>query len=165
MLKIDAKDGDKQTIDDLISDSKLHLNSHTQLDLNNRDDSIKKIRELLQRDLIKIQEEEVKFDFDIRAISTESFLEDMNNLNLNHEDYITIIGNRTLANINKAWNEKDKNSDIQIKYVKKDDRRISKTTFTLATTFLMSHASESRRCLAYFRYRDKKDPKLEPNLS
>ena len=43
VLKIDAKDNDKQIIDDLISDSKLHLNSHTQLDLSNRDDSIKKI--------------------------------------------------------------------------------------------------------------------------
>ena len=134
------------------------MNLHTQLDLNDKDDSIRKIRELLQRDRTKIQEEVVKFNFDIRAISTESFLDDMNNLNYNHEDYITIIGNRTIVNINKAWNEKDKDKDIQLKYVKKDDRRSSKTTFTSATTFLMSHASESRRCLAYFDTDTKKIP-------
>ena len=158
VLKIDAKDNDKQIIDDLISDSKLHLNSHTQLDLSNRDDSIKKIRDLLQKDRIKQQEETVNFDFDIRSISTESFLEEINNLNLNYEDFITVIGNRTLVNINKDWNEKDRNSDIQTKYVRKDDKRTPKLTFTLATTFLMSHASESRRCLAYFDTETKKIP-------
>ena len=158
VLKIDAKDNDKQIIDDLICDSKLHLNSHTQLDLSNRDDSIKKIRDLLQKDRIKQQEETVNFDFDIRSISTESFLEEINNLNLNYEDFITVIGNRTLVNINKDWNEKDRNSDIQTKYVRKDDKRTPKLTFTLATTFLMSHASESRRCLAYFDTETKKIP-------
>ena len=50
MLKQDAKDSDKAIIDSLISSAKLHLNSHTQLNLLNKEDSIRKIRDLLEKD-------------------------------------------------------------------------------------------------------------------
>ena len=80
-------------------------------------------------------------------------MDETNVLGLNHDDFTTVISKCTIVNVSKTWNEKDKEhkeANLAEKYVRKDNEISLKITFTLATTFLKSHASESRRCLAYF---------------
>ena len=85
----------------------------------------------------------------------------MNRLGLTYTDYTMTIGNRTIVNINSDWNKinkEDKITNIQLKYVRNDEKIKPKTAFSLATTFLQSHASESRRCIAFLDLESRKFP-------
>ena len=83
-LKQDAKDSDKVIIDSLINSAKLHLISHTQLNLLNKEDCVRKISLEIKTLALTTNKFYCKYSFTfvIRAISTEIFLYDMNNLNL-----------------------------------------------------------------------------------
>ena len=147
LLKLDANDAEGDAINELINSAKTHLaKSQTSLDLNNKEGSIKKIKNLLLKDSQLITENEVRFSFEIRALQTEHFIGDMHKLGLGYADYTMSIWNCTIVNISSEWNKMSKENKLTHmgnKYVRNDNKITPKTAFSLVTTFLQSHASES----------------------
>ena len=93
-----------------------------------------------------ITENEVRFSFEIRALQTEHFIGDMHKLGLGYADYTMSIWNCTIVNISSEWNKMSKENKLTHmgnKYVRNDNKITPKTAFSLVTTFLQSHASES----------------------
>ena len=162
VLKVGANNAEEQVIDNLLNTAKCHLaKSHTSLDLSNKEESIRKIKNLLMKDSQEIEDNIINFSFEIRAVATEQLIDDMNRLGLTYTDYTMTIGNRTIVNIDSNWNKMnkdDKITNMQLKYVRNDEKIKPKTAFSLATTFLQSHASESRRCIAFLDPESRKFP-------
>ena len=150
LLKQEHPRENVEEITELLKSASLSLfsESPSQIEL----DATSKLNKIKNRLFTEKIEKEKKFDFEIKTLALQSFLDDINGLNLNISDYLMSFGNSNVCYINKVWlngSSEFKKENLNLKYVKIGDRSIERVGFTVANSFTYGIQMELKKCISY----------------
>jgi hypothetical protein len=112
-------------------------------------DKINIIKKLLQTNS---GDKVVEFNFEIKTLSLESVLEDLNKFNLAIDDFIVSFGNNNIIYISKAWEDgtpEYKKENLKTKYVKISDTNTPKQGYTIANSFTFGIQGQIQKLISY----------------
>ena len=151
ILKNEASSTDQGEIGELLSKAKSVLYNNNTGDLNlNTSDQLKNIKKRLENK--QRQDAVSKFDFEVKTLSMESILDDLNKHDLIAREYIESFGTSNLIYLNKAWingTAEFKKENMAVKYVKIVDTSTQRQGFAMANSFSFGIQSEIKKCISY----------------